>query len=194
MENDDDAGQTAWAGPGQAAPAAPEYELSLKGRGVTVNRTIDEDIALEILAAVMRAARPSAPHRPHGGQPGARSPGGRGQSLREYMDEVGPKRNVEKILTVASYLGAARGQDTFGKDDVKREFRSASEPAPGNYPRDFNWAIQAGWIAPTDEPGQFFVTDTGRRAVEAKFPKEVRKGTGVQKTRRRRSRKAGNGA
>lgn len=84
-------------------------------------------------------------------------------------------------------------EDTFSKDDVRKEFRHAGEAVPGNYSRDFRWAVSAGWIAPVlGEPDMFFVTGKGDKAVEAKFSEEIKKATGVGKTaRRRRPRKKG---
>jgi hypothetical protein len=66
----------------------------------------------------------------------------------------------------------------------------ASEPVPGNYARDFRWAVANGWIAPDhSRPGEYFVTTKGDQAVEAKFTDEIKKSTGVDRTARRRRRK-----
>lgn len=177
----------------EVAPTGPSYQLILKGGGITLEREVGEDIALEIVSVVMGGSRAAAPRREARPTQGGSRTAPRGQSLREYFDEVEPQRNVEKILAIASYLDVVGGQDTFTSDDVKREFRSASEPVPGNYSRDFRWAVSAGWIAPApDEPGQYFVTNTGHDAITAKFSDEVKKATGVQRmARRRRPRKQG---
>lgn len=176
----------------RASGETPEpvmYELSLKGGGITVEREIDEESALQILATVMGRGQASAAPRTtdkHSAPTAARG-SGRGRSLREYLDEVEPKRNVDKILAIASYLKVERDTETFDSNEVKKQFRSASEPVPGNYSRDFSWAVAAGWIAPAqDVPGDYYVTKKGDQAVAAKFSDDVKKATGVGKTARRR--------
>jgi hypothetical protein len=66
------------------------------------------------------------------------------------MEEYEPKRNVDKILVLATYITDTREQDTVTPEDVKREFRNAAEPVPGNYGRDWKWAVQNDWLAPAD--------------------------------------------
>ena len=105
------------------------------------------------------------------------------------MDEFEPKRNPDKILAIAAYLVDTREKDTFTPDDVKKEFRNASEPVPANYARDWGWAVSNGWIAKADgEPGEFYITLKGRDALSQKFSDEVKKAT-KQTGRRRRTRK-----
>jgi hypothetical protein len=107
-------------------------------------------------------------------------------SLREFLDQHEPGRNVEKIVAIAAYLEEHRGMGSFTKEDVRKGFRDASEPVPGNYGRDFNWARSAGWIANTDNRGEYYVTKTGREAVQNNFPPEIRKASAVGKTARKR--------
>ncbi|MDQ3572065.1 MAG: hypothetical protein M3383_04310 [Actinomycetota bacterium] len=173
----------------EEGPRPVTYELRLKGGGITVEREIDEEAALQILATVMGGGEALTAARTTGKQSAttaARGPS-RGRSLREYLDEVEPKRNVDKILAIASYLKVERDSETFDSNEVKKQFRSASEPVPGNYSRDFSWAVAAGWIAPAEDvPGDYYVTKKGDQAVAAKFSDEVKKATGVGKTARRR--------
>lgn len=175
------------------------YQLRLAGKGLTVEREVAEDVALDIVAIVMGAGPTTSGARTRADGPAtarrlATSGGGgrtrRGMSLREYLDEVEPKRNVDRILAIGSYLKEVRGTETFAPDTVKREFQSASEPVPGNYSRDWRWAINAGWIAPAaDTPGEYYVTNKGDTAIADKFSDDVKKSTGVSKTRRKRARK-----
>jgi len=183
------------------------FELKLDGNGIRVERRVDAATAWRVLAALMEAdgaaaASPSVPamaapqtaapaaarQPPANGQPA--SPGQSVHSLREFLDAHEPGRNVETIVAIATYLKAHRGMDTFTKEDVRKGFREASEPVPGNYGRDFNWARSAGWIANTDTRGGYYVTETGRKAVEANFPPEVKKASGVARTARKRRPKA----
>ena len=172
------------------------YKLSLKlvsaqkGDDATFEREIPEELAYQVLAIVMGAgaAGPVGPQAPVVREPAsAIRPSGQRQSVREYIDAVEAKRNVDKILAIASFLETVRGEETFSVDQIKREFRNARERVPGNYSRDFSWAVRNGWIAADDEaPGEYYVTRAGHEAVAAKFSDEVKKGTGVAKASRRR--------
>lgn len=178
------------------------YELSLKGEGITVERTVEKGVALQILAAVLGTG--GMPTKVAGGL--ARSTAvrssadadiaisaGRPQSLREYLDGAEAKRNVEKILAIAKYLELSNPETTITADVIKAQFRKASEKVPGNYARDFRWAVSNGWLAPIDgAPGEYYITNTGTTAVEEKFSSEIKKKTGVEKARprRRQARKA----
>jgi hypothetical protein len=178
------------------APKGETYSLTLTGGGLSVNREIDEATAFQIVAVVMGGA--TLPRVSSAGSGGARvdaplsgAPVAGRLSLREHMDEFEPKRNPDKILTIAAYLADTRGLDTFTPDEVKKEFRTASEPVPANYARDWNWAVANGWIAKADgEPGEYYITQRGREALTQKFSDEVKKAT-KQGSRRRRTRKKG---
>jgi len=176
-----------------AAPEARRYSLSLKGHGMTVDREIDEATAFEVLGIVMAGggvlASPGTPPIRHN-VPRPRQRGG--QSLREYLDEVEAKRNPDKILAVAKYLANETG-GSFTPDDVKARFQEAAERVPGNYGRDFRWTVRNGWIAlVSGSKDEYYVTDAGDKALDAKFDAEIKKKTGVSKGRRggkRRSKK-----
>lgn len=172
----------------ESSASGETYSLSLEGGGLTVQRDVSEAVAFEILRIVMSGGRGAPQER--GVAPAVGRSDGRSTSLREYFDEVQPKRNVDRILAIACYLDVARGVDSFGPDEVKKEFRRAGEAPPGNYSRDFRWAVSAGWIAETEESGQYFVTQKGRDAVNAKFSDEIKKATGVSKAGRRRRQKS----
>ncbi|MGB7101895.1 MAG: hypothetical protein WBD95_24405, partial [Xanthobacteraceae bacterium] len=90
--------------------------------------------------------------------------------------------------TIAEYLTAGGATD-FSKDDVLTQFRIAREAMPGNFRRDFSWAISTGWIAEDPhDPNRFYITQSGKRAVEGNFSKEVTKNSGFRSVRRRRRR------
>lgn len=182
------------------APKGETYNLTLTGGGLSVNREVDEATAFQILAVVMGGA--TLPRVTSGGSGGAhavdlprsRPPAAGRLSLREHMDEFEPKRNPDKILAIAAYLTDTREMDTFTPDEVKKEFRNASEPVPANYSRDWNWAVANGWIAKADdEPGEFYITLRGREALTQKFSADVKKAT-KQTSRRRRPRKKSDGS
>lgn len=172
------------------------YELSLKGEGITVERTVQKDVALQILAAILGTG--GMPTAVAGGlarttavRPVAEADmvigGGRPESLREFLDNADAKRNVEKILAIAKYLELSNPETAITPDVIKAQFRKASEKVPGNYARDFRWAVSNGWLAPIDgAPGEYYITKTGTMAVEEKFSSEIKKKTGVEKSRARR--------
>jgi hypothetical protein len=165
--------------------SAPKYALSLKGEGMALEREIDQGTALEVVALVMSGAgtlpvndsiviKHQVPRPRQGGR----------QSLREYLDEVGANRNPDKIVSIAKYISDETGRN-FTRNDVKGRFQDAAEPVPGNFGRDYQWTVRNGWIAPVPgAKGDFYVTDAGTKAIEAKFSAEIKKKTGVSKGRR----------
>lgn len=176
---------------------AETYKLTLQGGGLSVDREVDQATAFQILAAIMGGASPLPVAVGGGGRSAAATelfrPRGAAArlSLREHMDEVGATRNPDKILAIAAYLTDTRGMSTFSTDDVKKEFKNAAEPVPANYARDWRWAVSNGWLAADhEEAGEFYVTDKGRDALEAKFSGEVKKATSLAGRRRRPRKKS----
>lgn len=108
-------------------------------------------------------------------------------SLREFMEEAGAKRNPEKIVAIGAYLVRTLNQESFTRKEVKLQFKNAGEPVPGNYTRDFDWAVSNGWLAPIHGGHKdYWVTDTGLDAIANKFSEEIRKGTKLKSRRARR--------
>ena len=181
---------------------SPTFNLKLDGNGISIDRPVDTSTAWRILTVVMEADGAPAPAAGapllmgSGGVPDP-SPGlsdtGPGsarveRSLREFLDEHEPGRNVETIVAIAAYLEEQRGEQSFNREDIKKAFREASEALPGNFGRDFNWARKTGWIANMEgRRGEYYVTDSGKKAVAAKFPAELRKKTAVSKGSRKRA-------
>ena len=55
------------------------------------------------------------------------------------------------------------------------QFELASEPPPKNLSRDVDWAVKVGWIAPQqDDPDKYYITRSGREAVQRSFPDDLR--------------------
>lgn len=182
-----------------AAPEVPSaaeiFTLSLSGQGIQLNREVDRTAALEILAIAMAPAGSiaQAPASRSAG-PEVAGPSFRASttgedriSVREYLNSVEAKRNPDKILAIGRFLQEHRHQETFTSDQVKSQFRSASEPLPGNYARDFRWTVSNGWIAEDHEAtGEYYVTSSGKEALAAHFSLEVKKKSGVTKGRRKK--------
>ena len=164
------------------------YKLKLEGGGLTVDRLLSEDQAREIVAIVMGGTTPAATlTRSATSKVTPRASGQTG--LREYIDAVAAVRKPEVVLAIGAYLIDVLAHEHFSRDDVRAQFKNAGESVPANYSRDFRWAVTAGWIAPDPEAeARFFVTDTGRQALDQKFPDEVRKKTRQGKGGRRKRR------
>jgi hypothetical protein len=166
------------------------YKLSLSGHGVSVERQVSEDVALRVIALTMGGDRPPlSPLASAAAQPG---PTRRLQavdlSVGEFLTEVEAKRNPDKIVGIGVYLHDQIGRATFAREDVKAQFQAAGESPPANFSRDFNWALGAKWLAaPSGAPKEFYVTKTGRAAVDAHFSSEIIKASAQGKAIRRRS-------
>jgi hypothetical protein len=173
-----------------------KVKLSLEGDGIAFEREIDEVTALDILAVVMSGGgtitSPQTPTIKHGvPRPQPRTGAGR-QSLREYLDEVQPKRNPDKILAIAKYL--SNETENFTRKQVQERFRDAAEPVPGNYGRDFTWCVRNGWLAPVaGSQDEYYVTKAGNDALAEKFSSEIKKKTTVPAGRRRRGGRSASG-
>jgi hypothetical protein len=142
-----------------ADAAAATYTLSLKGEGITVERVVSADVARDIIAVVMGGE--AAPMR------GSTRPT-TGIALREFIDSADAKKNPQIVTAIGLYLIDHEGQERFTRGQVKTKFSDAGEPMPSNIGRDVAVAKTSGWIAENPR-NEFYVTDTGRRAVEAAF-------------------------
>lgn len=168
------------------------YSLVVEGDGIKIERQIPEQLALQIISLVMGGSQPVLsvaksflPKPPTGIIPHS---GGMKLSLREFMDSAGAKRNPEKIVAIGAYLIQEHGQDGFTRKDVKALFKNAGEPLPGNYTRDFNWAVSNGWLAANPSaPNEYFVTNTGFEAIKNSFSSEIRQTTKLPRRSKRRS-------
>jgi hypothetical protein len=151
------------------------YELSLKGPGITINKNLDAKVAAAIAQMAVggfggytgpaqAAARPAAIKS---------TPALAGQplSLREFLQQADVSAGIHaKILAVGRYLRDFEGQSDFARDDIRSRFRTAGEPQPANFPRDFQKSVRAGWIAEDPKaPGRFYVTRTGDEFIEKSF-------------------------
>lgn len=120
------------------------------------------------------------------------SDGGPALSIREFLNEHGPKRSPDKIAAIGVYLKDHDGKDIFSKSDLEKAFEDAAERIPGNLSRDINWVVKAGWIAPKPgAKGMYYVAHSGREAVAKKFPPEIVKKTAIDSKSKKSTKKAG---
>lgn len=171
-----------------------DFKLTLKGDGITVERDIDRATALEILNSIL-APRPSAEKRsvqqtvylPQTAKEqedisfklleSASTPAGNNTiqltkplSLREFVYEHEPKTNAQTILCIAQFLAEQEDKQRFERDEIRPRFPDAGQALPKNYTRDFQTALDKGWIAPDPVNKElYFVTRMGERQLEEGF-------------------------
>jgi hypothetical protein len=171
----------------------PVYTLSLKGEGMSLERNVAKDVALEIINVALGGAEASRRSR-GGGSNGPGNPGSAGPDSDErvapgeFIEAVTASSNPQKILAFGVYLADHRGEESFTRDDIKGMFRSAHEPLPGNFGRDFRNALSSNWIASEDgSSDRYFVTKTGRNVMNGGFA------DGAARRPRRRAGRASSG-
>jgi hypothetical protein len=153
------------------------YVLSLKGPGITINKIIDPRTAGAIAQIVFGGQESDAPDFDTEGALGAVAPSLPGPriSLREYLQNASLDRGIHtKILAVGQYMRDLEKQSDFTREDIRSRFRSAGEPQPANFPRDFQKAVRAGWIAQDHQNhGRYYVTRTGDDEIHRRQSRAV---------------------
>jgi hypothetical protein len=157
------------------------YHLILKGKGVTIDKVVDVRVGGAIaqmalggvaIETVQGALSQSAVSPTGAQQADSRSTlsAGTGQrlSLREYLQRADVDRGIHgKILAVGRYLRDYENQNDFSREDIRARFRSAGEPQPANFHRDFQKAVRAGWVAEDHQNrDRFYVTRTGDDEID----------------------------
>jgi hypothetical protein len=76
---------------------------------------------------------------------------------------------------MGEYIKLYRNKTTFTQEDIVSAFEEGGEPVPANLSRDITWAKKTGWIAPkSDLDGHFYVTGSGRAAIQQNFSEEIK--------------------
>jgi hypothetical protein len=175
------------------------YSLKLEGQGISVSRDVGQDVARAILDIVMGGNARARPGRTGSEPNDIREERGRPSlSLHECLENSGAKRNPDKIAVIGQYIIEHEGRRDFSRDDLKGRFREAGEAVPGNFPRDFSWALKNGWIAEDlENRGSYYVTKKGKEAIEERFSLEIRKKTyqkkGISRRRTKKEEKQSDG-
>jgi hypothetical protein len=160
--------------------------VTVKGAGLSAEKNVDVSTAMTVMQVIFGAT----PLPPRGLDSGPIAQGTRGASsqrlsIREYVEEVAGKTIPAKIAAIARYIRDHEQQSDFSREDIKSRFRSAGEIMPANFPRDFQKALQAGWIAEDPQSkGRFYVTRRGDEAMQQRF-----EGASPISTRTRRRRR-----
>ncbi|MEQ9242999.1 hypothetical protein [Roseovarius indicus] len=148
-----------------------QFTVTLKGNGIDVENSLDKKTALRVLSIIWGGETDTIQDVVTDAEVAAEGGSGKNHrvSMGEYLDEANASTNKERIVAIGMYVSEYKNSDTFGKEDVVAGFRSAREPLPRNIHRDISSAAEARWIEETEETGVYYVTNTGAKAVKAKF-------------------------
>jgi len=162
------------------------YRLTLTGAGISIDQEIDQPTALAVVQVAMGQRPTPAAVIPSTGS--ASRAAGQRLSVREMLEDSGAKTIAEKVVVIGRFLRDQEDRATFSRDENKARFRTAGEPIPRNFPRDFQKAVRAGWVAEDHEkPGEFYITRRGDEVVNSGFAGK----TSVSARPRRRRRASG---
>lgn len=167
----------------EPGPAEETATVTIKGTGISITRSVDEATMSAIIALLFGGPgalqsgggtlrQPAQPHQPQssGGGGGTAPMWDPDLTLGEFIAETEARTFQQKICAAGYYLIKFDGKDSFDRDGIKAALVAAHEDLPGNYGRDFTAAASSKLIAAKPgESGQYFVTTTGRRAVESHF-------------------------
>jgi hypothetical protein len=187
--NEDASGEDTSA---SALTEADEFRVTIAGPGFKLDRPIDGNVVAQITALVFGGAAfqqpaPYALGRRVGGDEvvdldhdggDTQQSGGRAieQTLGEYLEEVAPKTVVDKITAVGEFLYLNEDMQDFSTEDFKRALLDIRDDVPKNISRDFSTALQSRYISKAaGSDKRYFVTKTGRAALENHFPRPARK-------------------
>jgi hypothetical protein len=162
------------------------YKLKIEGDGLIFEREISKEVGDKILILILSGGKQStATPIPTGVSSSQeektlihKRPSD--VSVREFLDDHNAKRNPDMITALGLYLHDHNQQNSFTKEDILNAFEAAAEPAPKNFARDLKWAIKIGWVAEKrDMKDNYYVTASGKTAVNTSFPDDLIKKTKV---------------
>ena len=168
-----------------------EFVVKVEGPGVNIERKVPSGFAKKVILALLDENSSLLDSSPGDQETQKITPEAKQStsaeenpelSIREFFDKHKPKRNVDKIATIALYLREHQEKDRFSKEDIPYWFEKAAEPVPKNIPRDIKWAVKNGWVSATNGDNElYYLTTTGAEAVQEKFPEEVVKNTSMNR-------------
>ena len=168
------------------------YTVTIRGKGIEITKEVTEQIGNKIvILALSGTEMKTQEFQNHEGNNNDNT----GSSLddcsdsltiREYFNEIKPKRIPDKILAIGNYLKLYMNKTHFATEDVRYYLQQAAEPLPGNLPRDIKNTIVSGWIAEKHgENGKYYVTNTGESVINNGFPKDaLKKATSRKRTKK----------
>ncbi len=157
---------------------AKKIKVTIKGAGLSYEGGVDETTAGQIMALCLSSQEGVNHKNITLPAINTRHTGAQRESAAEYMNRHAPKRNPDKILTLAGFLKEFHNKESFQQGEIKSLFRDAGEIIPANLTRDFKWVISNGWIAPDPiKKGSFYITNTGMKVLQGGFPDDLVKRT-----------------
>lgn len=176
------------------------YTVTIKGKGVNLEREVDEPLAQRLIIAVFTGKADTIPadvRKPadqhQAGTPGASQLEEHADSLSNYLAAAEAKKVPQKIAAIGFFLKKYRNAQTFNKEALEQGFEDAADSVPKNLSRDLKDTVRAGWIAAkAGAKGEFYVTGAGAQAVTSHFTgtsKRLRR-QGKQKRKSKESAKA----
>lgn len=175
-----------------------QFEIAVTGPGVAIKLPADAAVAHRVISLLMGGpvGMPHTPGLATGHAAGAGPAGGDGSvkpsrtNPREALNEAQAKRSFDKITAIGAMLMDS-GAENFTTDDMRVQFKRASEALPQNLNRDMRSAVKTGWIAVDDDSaGTFYVTQAGRDAIAKKFTGDARKTVGKDKSKAKKKKAA----
>ena len=151
-----------------------KIKISIKGAGLSYEKEMDENTAGQVMALCLSSQDGGFDTVKSGAGLPLRRQGSQRESAAEYLNRHAPKRNPDKILTLAGFLKESHNKDSFQQGEIKSLFRDAGELLPANLTRDFKWVVSSGWIAPDPaKKGSFYITNTGLKVLQGGFPDDL---------------------
>jgi hypothetical protein len=155
--------------------AHESYKVTVTGPGIQADRNVDLAMAVAVMQVMFgTGVTPTGNLKPAAlaglGSHSVATERTQPLSIREFLGSVGARNIPAKITAIGRYMRDHEAQQDFSREDVKVRFRSAGEVMPGNFPRDFQKAVQAGWVAEDPQNrGRFYVTRRGDDAINQGF-------------------------
>ena len=143
------------------------FEVKITGPGMSFTHKISGDLIPTILGVCYGTSTRNPSGVPEAQQDTQEQLSQR-ESLREYVNRLGPRTEAQRILTFAGYIKKHRGHDSFDRNAMKSLYREAQEVVPANLSRDISNAIRKGWVADdVEKSGSFYVTNSGEKMLES---------------------------
>lgn len=101
------------------------------------------------------------------------SESGKKMSIREFINLINPKNNVEKVLAIAYYKETVQSTSRFSVKDIADGFKEAKEPAPDNINLPIYYNVQRGYLMENNFPDSklknWELTNSGIKVIKERI-------------------------
>ena len=98
---------------------------------------------------------------------------GKKMSIREFINLISPKNNVEKVLAIAYYKEIVQSIYPFSVKDIADGFKEAKEPAPDNINLPIYYNVQKGYLMENNFPDSklksWELTNSGIKVIKERI-------------------------